>query len=443
MDSDSPFDWRRQESAEKLCLDLLARFRQENRVLAGLAGEIEEETSGHLLDWVDHLCVRPSPSLRGEMAAAGFAPEEDWEGEVWHHPGAILPRLVPADGEGAALKVESLPDFLQVRRLAAGIEGEPFAPYRRAVVSSENGVALLAVERRGSGSLRPESQPEGYLRDYFGALECWQSRKRGAEDEDAAMEDALARADALVERLGADLAAHVVCEGERRYWYSRNQAGRIQKGRQDALGLGWSNADHHTFRSSRRRFRSLVELFSRLGFHCRERFYAGEEAGWGAQLMENAAGITLFLDVDLAPEEVETDFAREGLPERRELGTVGMWCALHGDSINGAGMHHLAARFDFDRLRADLARYGVEYMTPFSNFPYLRQAFSVAERWGVDPRRVERLVGERRITGEQGERFLAGGAVGSHLENIERREGYKGFNKMNVSLIIRETDPRR
>ena len=83
--------------------------------------------------------------------------------------------------------------------------------------------------------------------------------------------------------------------------------------------------------------------------------------------MENrTAGLSLFLDVDLAPQEVQTDFSGERLPERDFLGTVGLWCALHGDSIFGAGMHHLAARCDFNRLIADLAPKGVAYMAPVS-----------------------------------------------------------------------------
>jgi hypothetical protein len=106
-------------------------------------------------------------------------------------------------------------------------------------------------------------------------------------------------------------------------------------------------------------------------------------------------------------------------------------------------MHHLAARFDFERLIEDLARYNVEYMAPFSNFPYLKQAFSIAEQWEVDQVRVEKLVREKIVTNEQGEQLLSRGAVGSHLENIQRKEGYKGFNRKNVSAIIRETDPRR
>ena len=41
------------------------------------------------------------------------------------------------------------------------------------------------------------------------------------------------------------------------------------------------------------------------------------------------------------------------------------------------------------------------------------------------------------------ERFLTHGATGSHLENPERIDGFKGFNQQGVSDIINRTDPRR
>jgi hypothetical protein len=37
---------------------------------------------------------------------------------------------------------------------------------------------------------------------------------------------------------------------------------------------------------------------------------------------------------------------------------------------------------------------------------------------------------------------LEEGAVGSHLENLQRRGGFKGFNQKSVSVIIEATDPR-
>ncbi|HEV7925774.1 MAG TPA: hypothetical protein VGR14_10475, partial [Verrucomicrobiae bacterium] len=187
-----------------------------------------------------------------------------------------------------------------------------------------------------------------------------------------------------------------------------------------------------------------VEFLTRLGFDKRERFYAGAEAGWGAQISEQSnTGIVVFADVDLRPEETEIDFSTQRLLPAVELGTVGLWVGLHGESMLGAGMHHLEARFDFEELRAQLERQGVRTMKPFSNFEFLRQAFTEGERWPVAPERLEKLRKAGQITAEQAERFLREGALGSHLENLQRRGGFKGFNQNAVSVIISATDPRK
>jgi hypothetical protein len=106
-------------------------------------------------------------------------------------------------------------------------------------------------------------------------------------------------------------------------------------------------------------------------------------------------------------------------------------------------MHHLEAQFDFDAAREQLAAAGVATMAPFTDFTFLRQAFTQGETWAVAPRRIERLLSQGRITKDQAERFRREGAVGSHLEILERNEGYKGFNQTGVSEIITRTDPRR
>jgi hypothetical protein len=159
--------------------------------------------------------------------------------------------------------------------------------------------------------------------------------------------------------------------------------------------------------------------------------------------MENRLlGITVFADLDLRPEETEEDFAHQPLSMEKDLGTVGLWVALHGESLLEAGMHHLAVRADFEALRGDLARRGVQTMKPFSDFPFLRQAFTQGEQWGVRPDKVERLLGSGSIDQKQFQKFSTQGALGSHLEDIERREGFKGFNQRSVSAIIQATDPR-
>ncbi|MFN3467902.1 MAG: hypothetical protein ACK4WF_09420, partial [Candidatus Brocadiales bacterium] len=236
---------------------------------------------------------------------------------------------------------------------------------------------------------------------------------------------------------------HILFEEERRYWQERNKAARLQRERQGSLGLGWANHDHHTFRCSRRHLADLIRLLEDLGFQCRERFYAGQEAGWGAQVMENhLLGITVFADLDLSSEETEEDFAHQALPMKKELGTVGLWVALHGEGFLGAGMHHLAIRADFDALRRDMARAGIETMKPFADFPFLRQAFTQGEQWVVRPDPASQLLGSGSINKEQHQKFSTQGAIGSHLENIERRDGFKGFNQRSVSAIIQATDPR-
>ena len=121
----------------------------------------------------------------------------------------------------------------------------------------------------------------------------------------------------------------------------------------------------------------------------------------------------------------------------------GSGSALHGESILEAGMHHLEAQFDFDALRAGLkTEAGIDTMAPFSDFPFLRQAFTAGERWPVARHRADRALELGWIDATQHARFLSEGAIGSHLENLERREGYKGFNQQAVSAIIAATDPR-
>ena len=177
---------------------------------------------------------------------------------------------------------------------------------------------------------------------------------------------------------------------------AKSRRPRAKISRSDKLGLGWGNHDHHTFRwlRARRHFVDLIEFLLKLGFEKRaERYYAGAEAGWGAQISEQSVvGIVVFADVDLMPDETQIDFASHRLPAAPKLGTVGLWCGLHGESFLSAGMHHLEARFDYHLLRDQLKAEGVNTMNPFSNFEFLRQAFTEGERWQVSRTRAEKLL---------------------------------------------------
>ena len=146
---------------------------------------------------------------------------------------------------------------------------------------------------------------------------------------------------------------------------------------------------------------------------------------------------------DLGPEETAIDFSRQPLPPGSTLGTIGLWVGLHGESFLDAGLHHLECRFDYEALRGQLATEGVQTMKPFSDFPFLKQAFTEGERWPVRRERAERLLQHGLIDEPQFQTFLTDGAIGSHLENLQRKGGFKGFNQKSVSAVIQATDPRR
>jgi hypothetical protein len=105
-------------------------------------------------------------------------------------------------------------------------------------------------------------------------------------------------------------------------------------------------------------------------------------------------------------------------------------------------MHHLECQFDHDHLTKSLEGAGHKVMAPFTNFDFLRQAFTKGEHWRVAEKRLRRLLDKGRITEQQAQQFRDTGAVGSHLENLERNDGYKGFNQQGVSDIIKRTDAR-
>jgi hypothetical protein len=447
MNINAAFQWKCHPEAETLVVDILNQASQASSTISQLSEDLLQQTNTRLLDWLDYVVTSQSDHMLQKLEKAGFVSMGNGHQHIFVHPGAQLPRVVLHSSSeirvGLGVAVDSIVDFLMVRGEHRPIEGAQFGNFRRCLISNEGGAALWTIERRGTLTLQPTHEDAKQITHYSQALEKWMTRPRALVDEDRAMQETLQLVRQLVEEVGQHRAAWTVLEGERRYWQARNTAGQIQKNRQDRLGMGWANHDHHTFRSSRRRFTQLVHLFELLGFHCRERFYAGEEAGWGAQVMENpVCRLVLFLDVDLAPGEIAHDIAHEPLPERDELGTIGLWCALHGDSILKAGMHHLEAQFMFEELTQDLANRGIKMMKPFSSFPYLKQAFTVGETWPVNPDRVRLLVEQGKISAEQGEHFMVHGAIGSHLENLQRREGYKGFNQKNVSIIIKKTDPR-
>ncbi len=440
-----PHVWPRCPEAEAFFARQLREFAALNPFVEQFAARLQCEVGVHIYNLVDHWLLPASDELANELRACGLV-ETTIDGEaVWEHPQARFPRVRLAREQKQprlALLVEHVDQFLNTYSLSTEkIEGVPYSGYRESVIHQPLG-ELAAVERRGYNGFQPQQINDLQRKAFFSVVVNIMERNRcGAEDNVLAHTQRLITA--TIAELGCDLTTDIFFQMERSFYMSRNKAALWQFDQQQQLGIGWANHDHHTYRSSRELFRPLMQLFLTLGFEMRERFYAGAEAGWGAQILEHPVSrVVIFADVDMSPEELDIDFASEDLPPRRILGTIGLWCALHGSSIAQAGMHHLEAEFDYAQVQANLESAGFGVMSPFTDLPMLKQAFTQPELWPVAPDRLQVLLDMGSITPKQADKFRAQGAAGSHLEILQRWEGFKGFNKTGVSDIILKTDAR-
>jgi hypothetical protein len=452
--SDDPlhaFRWQPDNEAADLVSDLISLGVQRCPATCRMADRLRETTGTRLVDWIESI---DSPSATGvlqQLIAAGFvASGMSAERCSYHRQAGRFPAIhLNASDRTVRLTiaVESLSDLLAAQALAVPIAGSPGSTLRQARLAQGDAAELWAVERHGDArSQVSPASPAAVLagQSHFESLRL---RRRDQGDEEVAFRELDHLFSHAIADCGRDLACDIFFAAERDFWQRRNRAGRVQKAHQDAVGLGWANHDHHTYRSSRRCFARMIALFERLGLRPRERFYPGATAGWGAQVLEQpVTGVVVFADVDMSAEELRQDFAHQPFPDDggvRSLGTVGLWCALHGESLFSAGMHHLACRVDITAATALLAHEQVRSMPPFSELPHLKQSFTEGELWRVSEERLEPLVQNRQITSDQAQRFRSQGALGSHLELVERNAGFKGFNQHGVDEIIAGTDPRR
>ena len=453
MDSEKPysldgsFQWLPQPGAFNFIRGLVADFLAECPEAAVFADRMLRETGTRLIDWIDHIRLNRSDRRLPQLRDALYRTEKAQENcGFYENTAGVFPSILVWDGgTEIGIKVESVSDFLASNNMQREILGNPPGTLRTSRIHTTRDCAMTVLERHGTRAFDPKTDDTDHSSRRLVHGERFRTRIRHVDRDEDGFEIAARMIDDAIRDLGQDPACDLWFATEREFYMRRNRAAQAQKARQDKLGLGWANHDHHTYRSSRRNFKSLVAIWEKLGLQCRERFYAGREAGWGAQVMEQpAVGIVTFNDVDLAPDELIGDFSHDGLGERERLGTVGLWCGLHGDSFLQSGMHHLASKFDFDRVSKQLSdEAGVKMMPPFSDFPYLRQAFTEGERWKADPGRLERMQEMGAINPEQADQFQKRGAIGSHLENLERNDGFKGFNQAGVNEIIHATDPRK
>ncbi|MFM7057727.1 MAG: hypothetical protein ACKO2P_12480 [Planctomycetota bacterium] len=431
--------WQPQPAAAAWIARQTSRFLERQPVAAEFSRLLLQRTGTRLIDWIDHLHTDDPAGIED----AGYVCAADgW----WVHPGALLPPVLPATHPRMLLRVDRVADFAAANgwRFPVQTVGEPGDLLRMAFVEATEKAEFGVIERRGCNIRQPGIPLTDSERVRAEKIhERLLLRPRRFADHDEAFSSLQLLLEEAAAAIGRDLACDLFFAAERQYWQLRNSAAQMQFMRQNSLGLGWGNHDHHTYRSSRVCFSRLIGLFESLGFVCRERFYPGHGAGWGAQVLEHpVCPIVIFADVDLTEQELAGDFAHQPLAPSSRLGTIGLWCGLHGEALFEAGMHHLECQFDFDAARAQLAALGTASMKPFTDFSFLRQCFTEAERWPVSAERLEQLSAAGLLTADQAREFAHNGALGSHLEILERNDGYRGFNQTGITEIIQRTDPR-
>ncbi len=429
--------WEVQPDAEATLREFVDAALARNKAAGDYAGSLLDGCAIRMRDIIDYVETTDG-ELRSRLTQNGWHENDG----ILRHAEGYFPEFVAGDRDVVWFRAENIEAFAKATGLDLEIEGLRHGPIRRAI-AFDGSPAFGVVQRSGHIGFDVPNTPDETIRLARLHGQAFGARRRQFADVSEGLDHTQELVSAAVSDLGPHWACDVWLRAERAYWMSRCDAGRHQWRRQLSVGVGWANIDHHTYDGSREHFRKTVEILETLGYELREMLYAGELAGWGSQVLEQPAlKSTIFADVDLAPEELTIDFAHEPLPPLDKHRRAGVLSILHGESILEAGLNHVAALYDQERLRSQLADSGVSMMPPFSDFDHLYQELTLGERVPVDPVRVDRLEREGHLPKDEAEDIRLNGAIATHLENIERNFGYKGFNKAGIDGVLRKLDPR-
>jgi len=421
--------------AERFIDDLVREVCEANADIRRLADRIRTNTATPMKHWIESFTL--SGALLYRIEELGFRLKATLYGQkLYVHPRGIFPalRIYPGPvqvARGVTISVESLAVFRYLSGYYGEVDGTPGGPYSRILLSDEGGVLLFAAERNADVWM-PVELEFGEIHDLLEARNLIVQRRRFFPPD----EDPVQATERLIRRIlglvGPDRCAALFLEQERRFWEARNTAGRFLKAEQDRLGLGWGNHDHHTFRCRRVHFEPFVRLLESMGFERAEKFRVPNpsEPGWGVLILEHPGiGAWVSVDVDVRPGEIEGDFGHEPLRPIDEVGPVGLWTLLHGESLFEAGLHHLAVRADYAAMKKRLGRARIAVMEPFTDTPEFRQAYVHGERWAVARLHQVDAAESGPVEAETLEKIRQQGALGSFLECTERSGGFRGFRR--------------
>lgn len=282
--------WEPQPAGAAWVTRTLAHYSSANAVLRDFADLLHTTTGTRLADWVDYLHV---PTAAG-LQAAGFQLAADgW----YQHPAALLPPVCVSGRSIVALRVDSVSDFAVAcsHRFPIEVLGQAGDLLRQAWITTAESstVSFGVIEHRGCSIRRPPSQlSDQQKQQIHQTADQLRLRTREFDSHEAAFNSLQQLLTSAIQLVGRDVTCDLFFEGERAFWQGRNRAARVQFMRQAALGMGWGNHDHHTYRSSRVCFAPMIALFEQLGFTCRERFYPGHNAGWVLRYLNTPSALS-------------------------------------------------------------------------------------------------------------------------------------------------------
>lgn len=432
--------WREEPEAEGFLRAQLDKRLADCPGAQAFSDNLLTRTAVRLRDILDHFTFNDA-GLTEPLSAAGW---QETSPGIWQNPTGLFPAFIARDGVPTTyFRVEDMDNFAAVHRLDGTIEGAAHGPARRMIAFQNTHSCFGAFERTGHIGFDVPKVSDDQIKLARMHRQALGARRRAFDTVEAGLEHTDRLVDAAVAAIGQHWACAIWLKAERDFWMQRCVAGRRQKIKQDQMGIGWSNIDHHTYDSSREHFRRTIQILEKLGYELREMLYAGELAGWGSQVLEQPAlNSTIFADVDLAPEELTIDFAHEPLPPLKKHRRSGVLSVLHGESILEAGLNHVAGLYDWRTMHQLLSDEGIAFMAPFSNFKHLYQELTIGDWGAVDPKRVDALEAGGHIGADEADKLRQEGAIVTHLENIERNDGFKGFNREGIDGVLRKLDPR-
>lgn len=262
------------------------------------------------------------------------------------HSQMRIPDVARGAKLGVVIRADDIEQLLDALGVEAPIEGPPHAPVRRARIFSSPSAVLDAVERGGEDVATTSFGPRKIRRAQL-HQQIFRTRRRQFRSRDLGFAHAERLVDAAIADLGAAWAGDLFLRAEREYWERQCYPGAFVGRRLSQLGVGWANIDHIAYRTSREHFHRLIGVFGKLGFAAVELAQPSPDTGWGACRLESASlRRAIVIEVDLNADECSLESFPRNPPPLRWHTPVGLWAALHGESILDGGIARVGALFD-------------------------------------------------------------------------------------------------